>query len=244
MSSVNRRLAAHPLFTGLPDTLLADALCGTHPWKARRGAVVFTPDAAPAAVILCLEGRLISTDTSADGRHLIYELVQPGECDGVLSIFGRRTHHTIAAVDSEVALVNRRRIEALVAAQPSFGLRLAEEVAKKLEARERRLTLLGVQRAKERIALHLLELSQSNGSPDAAEQHLDWDLTHQQLADMLGVRRETTTVALGDLQRDGVITHRDRRRVAVSVHRLRTLISTIAMPDGCRPAYTRRPRSG
>jgi CRP/FNR family transcriptional regulator len=212
----------HPLFAGLDPDRVARALHGVVPVRARRAALVMSPQSRQPGLVLCLEGRLISYELTEDGHELILDIVEPGGWDGLLTLTGREPHYTTAHCDSMVAVVDRRRFEALCAVEPKLGLRLADALAARLQAREHRLHLLHLNDGRRRVALQLLTLAQ----PDAGggEAAIKVRLTHQQIGEMVGLRRETVTLALRDLEAQGAVRRRpdgfalDRSRLLSLLH--------------------------
>lgn len=163
-----------------------------------------SPQAPVVGLVLCLQGRLISYEVTDDGHELILDIIEPGGWDGLLTLTGREPHYTAAHVDSVVAVVSRARFEQLCALEPKLGLRLADALAARLQARERRLHLLHMNDGRRRVALQLLSLAQTDGIEGRA--HINIRLTHQQIAEMVGLRRETVTLALRELEDTAAVT--------------------------------------
>jgi CRP-like cAMP-binding protein len=180
------------------------------------------PQAAIPGLVLCLSGRLISFELTEDGHELILDVIEPGGWDGLLTLTGREPHYTSTHADSVVAVVDRRRFEALCATAPQLGLRLADALAERLQAREHQLHLLHLKDARRRVALQLLSLAQPGGDGGAAD--IKVRLTHQQIGEMVGLRRETVTLALHELEACGAVRRRpqgftlDRTRLRTLLH--------------------------
>jgi CRP/FNR family transcriptional regulator len=74
-----------------------------------------------------------------------------------------------------------------------------------------------------RLALLLLELEKDFGKREAEQRVLDLPLTQSELASLVGASRQSVNAALGELQRDGLISREGRRLRLVEPERLRAL---------------------
>ena len=89
--------------------------------------------------------------------------------------------------------------------------------------------------------LHLLlELLETHGQKDADGWEIRVRLSHQDLANLIGATRETVTVTLGQLQRDGFIEVR-RQRIRV-LKRARLIGESEAAPPMDRARTVGRPK--
>jgi len=94
--------------------------------------------------------------------------------------------------------MNRRDVERLITSKPLVAIRLLGMMGKRLREMEERLQQSLFRDVPSRLAALLLRLRTENGS-DTIE------LTHEQLAERLGVYRETVTTALSHLRSEGMI---------------------------------------
>ncbi|TMC25681.1 MAG: Crp/Fnr family transcriptional regulator, partial [Chloroflexi bacterium] len=158
---------------------------------------------------LLLEGRLKAYQIAPDGRELLLELIESGGFDGMLSVAGRRGHFTEALEDSLVASIPWVVVERLLVADPRIAHNLFWLITARLETREEHLASMALRDPTQRLARQLLALGETLGRRDAGHVVLSQRLTHQTLADMLGVRRETVTLHLHELLEMGAVKLRD-----------------------------------
>jgi CRP/FNR family transcriptional regulator len=175
---------------------------------------------------LLLDGRLRAFQLTAEGRKLILEIVQPGGFDGLLPMLGQRGHFTEAADDSVVACLEWDLLEQLLASEPRIIRTLTELLAQRLESREEQLESMVIRNPTRRLARQLSALARAVGDTDAhnGSVALPRTITHQLLADMLGVRRETVTLHLHDLIEMGAVETR-RRQLSVRPRQLDAIAS-------------------
>ena len=170
------------------------------------GTVLHTPGERGRPMYLVLGGSLRAYQLTPDGLKLILEIIEPGGWDGLLPMLGQRGHFTEAAEDSEVACLDWSLIQQMSVADNRVMRNLVELVARRLQGREEHLESMVIRDPTRRLARQLLALTRVVGDPaDEDRVALPRTITHQVLADMLGVRRETVTLHLADLVDRGAI---------------------------------------
>ena len=118
--------------------------------------------------------------------------------------------------------MSRRDVEALIRRKPQIAMRLLELVAVRMQELETQLEDIAFRSVPVRLATLLLRLAGDSKSelPTAATVG---GLSHQDLADMLGVYRETVTTALDNFRNNDIIAIGRRQLVLRNVPRLREL---------------------
>jgi CRP/FNR family transcriptional regulator, cyclic AMP receptor protein len=200
MLHVQPNLWEHPLFEGI-DLSSVRPLLHARPRRIRTGHVLSSPKQRPASFHLLLAGQLQSYELSVDGRRLILEIVEPGGMDGLLQVASHQGHFTEAVKDSLVVSISEPELRRLTDAEPWIAVNLLRMVLGRLQRREQQLDSVVHKDPTVRIARQLLALSEYLGDPKENGIALRPRVTHQMLADMLGVRRETVTLHLQLLTR-------------------------------------------
>ncbi|HET7339238.1 MAG TPA: Crp/Fnr family transcriptional regulator [Candidatus Dormibacteraeota bacterium] len=198
-------LAGHPLLRGVEGDRLEEC-CRRIPVRTvARGTVLNRPDMTPGRIYLVLRGTLRTYQLMADGRELLLDLIPSGGFDGVLSISGKPGHFTEAHVESVVAEIDRPTLERLIACDSKIAANLLELALGRLEKRERQLEAVALHDPDQQIARQLVALATTFGRRRGDRIVLESRITHQMLADMLGMRRETVTLHLNRLANLGVL---------------------------------------
>jgi CRP-like cAMP-binding protein len=195
----------HPLFSGCDANALASLLRQLRPRRVRKGSLLIDSRRGPADLFLVLQGSLMAFGRTAGGRRVIFELTGPGELDGILAAAGRAGHYTQAAADSLVVPLSSADLGRLVAADPKVAVNLAELLMTRQEKREAQIEALAEAGTVQRLARQLLALARFLGKADTGGEIRVARLTHQTLADMVGLRRETVTVKLDELVAAGAV---------------------------------------
>lgn len=198
----------HPLLAGCDLDALAPTLLRLKPQRVARGQQLVMQRRGPARLFLVLEGSLLAFGRTAEGRRVVFELARAGDLDGILAAAGRRGHYTVAASDGVVVGISRPDLQRLMTADPRVAVNLSEILMTRLVKREQQLEAVAHTDTVRRLARHLLSLAGHVGEPDAAGEVRMRRFTHQVLADMVGVRRETVTRALNILSSGGGVVAR------------------------------------
>jgi len=202
-----------PIFEGADEDRIRPILSLILPRTIEKGQMLAGPGIGPVRVHLLLEGELQSFELNADGRRLIVEIIEPGGLDGLLLAAGFRGHFTQALQRSEVISIPGPTLKELIGVEPRIAVNLIRLILARLEKREDQIDSLAYRTASRRLARQLIALGQYVGRAEARRIVLRPRLTHQLLADMLGVRRATVTVHLNILIAVGAVSERGDRFV-------------------------------
>ena len=111
---------------------------------------------------------------------------------------------------ARVTVLSQEGLRELLA-DPTAAEVLADALLAAVRDRQESLRSLGHVRHAERVRGKLLQLARDHGRVAAHGIRLDLPLTHELLADMIGSSRETVTMALAELQREGFVRRSGRR---------------------------------
>lgn len=190
-----------------------------------RNDFVFSAGSPGRNVYFLRSGRVKIYQPSASGREVILWFCLPGEIFGLAEVArgGGRGVSAVACEACEVLCVAEEQFKKFVEARPRLAL-LSMQVLSS------RLRLLGDMHANlvsddvdTRIAKLILRLAARHGVRHGRELRLTLPLTHQEIADMVGTRRQTVTSCLGNMKKRGVLAIDDHRLVVESEELLASL---------------------
>jgi len=164
--------------------------------------IFYMPDDPGEVLFIIKQGRVQLYRISPDGRKLVFATLQAGAIFGHMGMIGQRMHNTFAeAVGAcKICIMGRADLEELLLAKPVVALRILEYMGNRLMEAEQRFEDSAFRRMPARIARLILQLTAEHGDGRTLKGY-----THQQLADMLGTYRETTTQILNDFKQQGLI---------------------------------------
>ena len=195
------------LFQGMTAEELREVERVTSMRTFRRGAVLYTPGETGEALFLLREGAVQIYRLSPEGRKLVIAQLLPYSFFGEMSCIGQGMYDTFAEVteDSTIMTMNCEVLNRLLVSKPEIARRILEAFGRRVLEAERQLEDTVFKGIPARVAALLLRESR-NDSVDG--------LTHQDIAERLGVYRETATNALNELKSAALI-QIGRKRITI-----------------------------
>lgn len=166
--------------------------------RFQRGAVLYTPGETGEALFLLREGAVQIYRMSPEGRKLVIAHLLPFSFFGEMTCIGQGMYDTYAEVteDSVLLLMNCADLERLLVSKPQVARRILEAFGRRVLEAERQLEDIAFKGMAARVAALLLR------EDDGGEVR---GLSHQDIAERLGVYRETATNALNELKNASII---------------------------------------
>ncbi len=221
-SEKSRPLRRCELFRDIPPERMRRLEMVSRTRSFDRNGSIYLPGDTADAVFLLVSGRIKICHLTADGKQSILAFVKPGELFGELAIFdfGSREEYAEAAEPSTVMKIPCTEIRMLMRQQPDFSSSIATLIGLRRRRIERRLKNLLFLSNRDRLSRVLLELAEEYGVPTSKGTRLRINLSHQDLANVIGSTRETVTVILGEWQAEGVLRLGRRKIVLLEPQRL------------------------
>lgn len=214
-----------------------------------RGDAVYLPTESAHAVYVLVSGRLKISHLTEDGKESILGFLFPGDLFGELALLDPDSRgEAVEAIErSRVVSIPADAVRELMQRRPQLALNIARLIGNRRMRLENRLKNLLYRSNRERLVYVLLDLASEHGEQTSAGIRLSLPLSHQELASIIGATRETVSVLMGELRRQGLIDSGRRRIILLQPERLaRSVGSTFGRPSGhLRPsAFPRRPVLG
>ena len=204
------------LFRDLGEPEMTEIERTTTMSSCKRGTVFFAPEETGEVLFILKAGRVNLYRVTEEGKKLVTATLEPGSVFGEMALAGQGMNGSFAeaAEDSTLCVMSRQDVQRVIQQYPSIALRLLEGMARRLDEAEERLADVAYKSVPARIAATLLRLSGPDNKPV--------NLSHQDVADMVGTYRETATRILNEMRGDELvdlkrmrITVTDRRRLAL-----------------------------
>lgn len=174
----------------------------------KQGEAVFPLDSREPMLLLVRFGAVNIFRPSSSGRRLIVKRVEAGSLFGEMPLLGQNMlgAHAEAAEATEIAYLSVKDIDDITKKAPSFWMNLVRQLGPRLCDAERRHEQAAFQPVTARVASLLTRI--------AGQGNQVTGYSHQEMADILGVYRETVTNAIAELKQDGLI-QVGRKRIAL-----------------------------
>ena len=190
----------------------------THTFAKRE--VVLPKEAASQYLMFLLGGRLQAIDFTLDGREVGLHFIEEGQYFGEISVLDGLPppEIVIANKKSQVIMVPAREARSYLFASPPAIEAITSGLAKRIRAQSSQRQILGIINPLQRICALLQKLVDEGRKPGFIEDAP----THQEIAIMVNLTRETVTRAFQVLQSQGALA-RDGDHIKVDAAKLKQL---------------------
>ena len=186
---------------------------------AKREVVLAKENPSPSLMFL-LEGRLQAIDFTLDGREVGLHFIEEGDYFGEVSVLDGlpSPEVVIANKKSQVMMVPAREVRGLIFANPPAIEAITSGLTGRIRAQAHQRQILGIISPLQRICALLQNLSKDGKNPEVIANAP----THQEIAIMVNLTRETVTRAFQVLQSQGALA-RDGDDLKVDTGKLKQL---------------------
>jgi len=182
----------------------------------KRRDFIFQANLTNNTVYILLEGRVKLSRLSDQGQENIQWFCFPGEFFG----FSEYTYchdsglYAQTLSNATLLLIAKQDFNRLVLQTPSLALVIIEQLSSRVRTLGDMLLHVACGSAQGRLVNLLQRLSEIYGNPTSKEVNIAMYLTHQEIADMIGVCRQTVSTLLAGLQKRGMISS-NRRGIVI-----------------------------
>ena len=169
---------------------------------AKREVVLAKETPSPSLLFL-LEGRLQAIDFTLDGREVGLHFIEEGQYFGEISVLDGlpSPEVVIANKKSQVVMVPAREVRNLIFANPPAIEAITAGLTERIRSQAQQRQILGIISPLQRICALLQNLSKGGKNPNIIANAP----THQEIAIMVNLTRETVTRTFQVLQSQGII---------------------------------------
>jgi CRP/FNR family transcriptional regulator len=187
-------------------SIFTDPQTGGTSIKPGDNEVIYDTQSPADSVYWIQQGQVRIYSVNSDGSSRLLEILGPGEWFGAGALAGQKTYALRAMAVSNAVLM-QVRVEQLFAAlvrNPAQHIELTRQVAKKLMLQTQESSRLVFEDCNQRLINALIRFSHSAASTQR-DQDVVLRITHEQLAQAVGVARETVSLALTQLRQQNLL---------------------------------------
>ena len=168
--------------------------------------ILFEKDTSKYMYII-IKGKVKVIQTTEDGKEIFLAVHRAGEFFGEMSfIDGKTSPATVtAAEDCLINIISKKEFYSIINTHKKILFNLLQILCSRLRESWEKIQLLNLKNASERLKILFFMLSKKYGEKTAKGITLNIKLTHQEIAEMTGMARETVTRVIDKWHKDGEI---------------------------------------
>lgn len=172
----------------------------------KKGDFIFQSGDPGKYVYVLTQGRAKIIQLSPVGKEMILWFCLAGEMFGLADLprGGKREVSAQACSEAEILAVKRETMDQFLMNNPNTAYQVIELLSYRMRVLGHVMMNLAADDVTSRIIKLILRLGASC-TEGANEKQLNYPLTHQEMADMIGTSRQTVTSVLGQLRKKGVV---------------------------------------
>jgi len=171
-------------------------------------AMLFLEGQPARGIFILCNGRAKLSTSSSDGKTIILRIAEAGEVLGLSATVSGQAYEVTAETlePTQANFVGRNDFLNFLKTHGDAALRVAQELSNNYHAAYSEVRALGLSTsASEKLSRVLLEWSERGKETPNHEVRLKVSLTHEEIAQLIGVSRETVTRSFADLKRKQLI---------------------------------------
>jgi CRP/FNR family transcriptional regulator, cyclic AMP receptor protein len=208
-SCLSCKLRKDKWFCGFSGEALRTFSGASHLTTYPGGALLFVEGQSPRGAYVLCSGKVKLSATSRDGKVLILKVAEAGEALGLSAVITGEPYEVTAetAGPCQINFIDRESLLRLMERSGEIGLHSAQALGREFQAMHRDVHDLVLARsAAGKLARLLLSWSQGlERERGRSELRIRSNVTHEEMAQMIGASRETVTRLLSELKKKELI---------------------------------------
>jgi CRP/FNR family cyclic AMP-dependent transcriptional regulator len=195
------------LFDGLPEKRLSEVLENCRCMRLPARKAVYRRGEAGDEMCIVLSGGVKVSTLSTDGKEVIFDLLSVGDFFGELSLLdGRpRTATVTTLVPSVLVVMGRDFFVPFLEKNPKSAVRLLYLLARRLRAVDEFLEEVLFFDSETRLAKRITALKNIYGKKVGDAFQIEFKVSQQDIASMVGITRERVNKHLKSWERKGIV---------------------------------------
>lgn len=191
-----------PICSSMEESVTNEILAHLAPVKAKKDNVILSPDIVSPGLYLIGKGRVKVFRLNSNGKELILHLLKDGDCFGEKSAMdgAPQGEFVTATTETSLFLLPREKLHDLLQKHPKLYPSVLRSICRWMDHLNGVIESISLSSARERVSVFLKRL--------VVEQESDLvSLPHKkhEVALMLGLRPETFSRALAEIEEQGAI---------------------------------------
>lgn len=195
------------IFKALPKEDLMKIEKISHMSIFPKKTVIQTPDNFRQALYVLKKGKLRLYKINSKGKQFTLSILGSGNVFGEIESFslGTREVYIETLEETIVCTISQELIKEFILVRPELMLKLMGLLSERLAERNKMLEQMALADTKKRLLYLLVKLSEQFGVKKDGKVKIDLQLSHQELANMIGSTRESVSIMLKALSKQKII---------------------------------------
>ena len=191
----------------------------------KNNETIFLEGDSPDNFYLVAAGSVKVLKHTVMGKDIILEMMSPGDVFGGVAVLDKKPYPASAEAMEAASVIKISRLDLLKIMEeyPVLKLEIVKYFSDKLRDAHEMLKNIATERVERRIASLLLKLSEKVGVADGEFIRIDFPLTRQEIAEMVGTTVETCIRTMSKFQKDGLVKSSNHRTM-IKIDSLRSFL--------------------
>lgn len=196
-----------PIFSVLGNEQLAEVMGSIIRRKYKKGQMIFFEGDVSDKFYIINAGKIKIFKYTKEGKEQILYILSEGDFLGYLSLLkkGRFDFNAEALEDVNVCMLTKDDFDKIVKKTPDISLRILENLHDRLASLENLVQTLSTKDIEARIAVLLKNFARDFGGESGNEIVIELPLSREEMANYIGVTRETMSRKLSSMEDEGII---------------------------------------
>jgi CRP/FNR family cyclic AMP-dependent transcriptional regulator len=215
-----------PLFHGLSDDDLRVVARIAKVRDFKKGETIFSKEARGDTMFVVMKGIVKIFSMSEMGKSKTFAYLETPDFFGEMALLekGERSAGAVAVAPAHLLTIHRRDFQKLVVARPQLAFALLRTLCARLRRADKDIEAMSFNSVLGRVARILLDLAKRHGRQTPKGLRIHLELSHQELAEMVGTAREMVTRILNRFVRTQCLQMDGKYLVVTDPHKLREWI--------------------
>jgi CRP/FNR family cyclic AMP-dependent transcriptional regulator len=215
-----------PLFACLSEADRRELASHAIEVPIQKGQFIFREGDAADWFHIVKQGNVKCVKSSPEGREVTLKVLMPGDlfcCEA--SAFSGEGHPGCAQSMGEgtIIKIHRKVMLDVIQRNPEAAVNIINYLSLRLRESQDNAKAFALDRAEQRVAAILVNLTQRSGIQETNGIRIGVRLTHQDLADMAGLTKETTSRILSRFKKDQLISGTGKKLLIQDLSRLQRM---------------------
>ncbi|MNO77064.1 Global nitrogen regulator [compost metagenome] len=167
-----------------------------------KNTYIQTPTTFCEGLFFVKKGKVRLYRLNEEGKQFTSDILSEGNVFGEMDVisFGTREHYIEAMEECHICTIDPARFEEFISHRPRFLMSLMQVLSNRIQSMSQLAQNLAIGKLHDKILCVLLKLSDQLGVKNEDNYYkINVQLSHQEIANLIGASREAVTVALQEL---------------------------------------------